>query len=137
VSQCLVYINSKIDVDKKTGKQWIELNQSEIEKVGEMLSDTAEDNKNDIINDLKAQGYTDKEIAEITDGKSEAAKPAATSTPAQTALDKAVSGSTLTDTGRQKIKKELKYIAAAYAYSHPDYLQKWVSKHQQESGVNV
>lgn len=141
LTKCLVYINSKIEANKQ-GQQWLEERKDDVVKMLDGLKDFFIKEGESKVQQMRDSGMTDEEIeSELkssADPKGNQATPAADTTVAESAILKSVSRTTgLSGTDKKKIGTELSYITAAYAYSHPEYLEKWVSKNQKKSGVNV
>ena len=141
LTKCLVYINSKIEANKQ-GQQWLEERRDDVVKMLDGLKDFFIKESESRVQQMRDSGMTESEIENelksAVDPKGTAATAAADTTTAETAIIKAVSSTTGLNGGdKKKIAKELSYITAAYAYSHPDYLEKWVKKNQERSGVNV
>ena len=139
MQQCLVYINSKVEANKQ-GQQWIEVHKDDLTKLMESLKDVLTGESDAAKAKLKEQGLSDDEIektiknATDPDGK----KAVGAAKLADDDPIKIASTNTgLRASDQAEVKKELKYISAAYAYSHPEFLQGWIKTHQAESEVRI
>lgn len=139
LTQCLVYINSKIEVTKD-GKQWLEDRKDDITKLMDGLKDLFIKESEEQIAEMKAQGMSDKEIEDALiasrDPKGNQAKEAADQTEAASFSIPSVGNSNIRSSDKADVEKELKYLTASYAYAHPTILQKWVTEHESESSIS-
>lgn len=141
LTQCLVYINSKIECTKQ-GKQWLEDRADDVESLMNGLKDFFMEENESKVQELRDRGMSDDEIkdyfAKKTNPKGESANGADPSVTAEpTAVIADLNKTKIKESDKTEISKELKYINAAYAYAHPSFLQEWVEKHQKESGVGI
>ena len=140
LTRCLVYINSKIEADKKTGQQWLELRKDDLVTLLEDLKDVIWNEHKSLISDMKNQGMSESEIDKyFQDSIDPKGKKANESSGMSIAEDPILS--TISNDIKSKdvndIRQEIQYIGAAYAYSHPSYLEKWASKNRGSTEFSV
>ncbi|MCM1440445.1 MAG: phage tail tip lysozyme [Roseburia sp.] len=135
LTKCIVYINSKVEANKQ-GQQWVESRKDDIVKLFEGLKDYFQQESSELIDEMKSQGMSDediaRELADTVDPKSTPATGAAEILSAESPNYETITKSGIKSSDQADVNKEIKYISAAYAYSHPEELQNWVQKHQNE-----
>lgn len=138
LTQCLVYINSKIQATKDE-KQWLEDRKDDVLKLMEGLKDYFVKEAEATVAEMKASGMSDKEIeqalAASADPKGNKATESGGLAVAESSISN-VANSKIKQSDKADVDKELKYLAASWAYSHPTVLQEWVNKHQKESSIS-
>ena len=140
LTRCLVYINSKIEADKKTGQQWLELRKDDLVTLLEDLKDVIWNEHKSLINDMRNQGMSESEIDKyFQDSIDPKGKKANESSGMSIAEDPILS--TISNDIKSKdindVRQEIQYIGAAYAYSHPSYLEKWASKNRGSTEFSI
>lgn len=141
LSQSIVYINSKIDCDK-SGQQWMQYRIDDIKKLTEGLSDVFTKEKESKISEMKASGMSDSEIkaaleGNTTDPSGETAEGVSTLTKDDYSPLSVLENTGIKSSDKADVSREMRYLVAAYAYSHPEILQKWVQEHSEQSEVSV
>lgn len=139
LTQCLVYINSKIEATKD-GKQWLEDRKDDVTKLMDGLKDLFIKESEAQIAEMKAQGMSDKEIEDALvasrDPKGNKATGAADQTEAAKLSIPTITNSSIKSSDKADVEKELKYLTASYAYSHPSILQKWSLANEEQSSIS-
>lgn len=139
LTQCLVYINSKIEATKD-GKQWLEDRKDDVTKLMDGLKDLFMKESEAQIAEMKAQGMSDKEIEDALiasrDPKGNKATGAADQTEAAELSIPTITNSSIKSSDKADVEKELKYLTASYAYSHPSILQKWSLANEEQSSIS-
>lgn len=146
LAKCIVYINSKVEVEG--GKQWVELKKDQLEMLMQNLSDFLEKESGMSSEEMQSEfGMTKEEADAIASAREEresgeidSAGTLAESTGAITSEKEQVYDSVNKQEGikakdKADISKELRFLTAAWAYAHPAELQRWVQEHPDESGV--
>ena len=139
LTKCLVYINSKIEANKD-GQQWLEDRKDDIADLFETLMDVIKKENSELVETMKSQGMDDKEIEETLKEMADPKGPKAVEAGEISYADDPVISSISNDIKQkdaEDVKKEVQYIAAAYAYSHPSYLQRWVEKNRSLTTISV
>lgn len=132
--QCLVYINSKIDVNKD-GQQWLEFRGDDITKLMDGLKDYLDEELKETKAQMKAQGMTDAEINEALNPKAnndptgKKAEEAAGLTKDESQVVSVSMPKGIKSSDQDDVNKELRYLAASYIYAHPKILKEWIDKH--------
>lgn len=136
--KCLLYINSKVEATKE-GEQWLEVKKTELEELIDAVQDVAKEEKQELVDELKSQGMSDEEIESYlksaSDPKGNQATESAELSEAESAIASSLSES-IPEKDKSDVIKELKYLAAGYAYSHPSYLQHWIAENRDKVEMN-
>lgn len=145
LAQCLVYINSKVDVNKD-GEQWMTANQDYLEILMNGLKDYLEEEYNIKTEEererLREEGMSEKEIDEElakkedvdSAGGTQAQSAGGISAPTERVFS-SVETSSMDNRDKADFSKELRYLTAAWAYAHPAELQRWVMEHPDDTSM--